>query len=63
MVMDIKYRLTRQRTHCRWDHSIPPLVTIEPGEVVELETKEASDGQPGRLLRHIGLPAPDIFVS
>ncbi|HLZ57800.1 MAG TPA: acetamidase/formamidase family protein [Ktedonosporobacter sp.] len=45
MSIDIKYRLTQERTHCRWDQSIEPLVTVEAGDVVELETKEASDGQ------------------
>lgn len=45
MAMDIKYRLTQERTHCRWDNSIAPLITVKAGEVVELETKEASDGQ------------------
>ena len=45
MAMDIKYRLTQEHTHCRWDQSIPPLITVEPGEIVELETREASDGQ------------------
>jgi acetamidase/formamidase len=44
-MMDIKYRLTQEQTHCRWDNSIAPLVTVEPGDVVELETKEASDRQ------------------
>jgi acetamidase/formamidase len=49
-VADIKYRLTQQvqaqfRTHCRWDNSIAPQVTVAPGDVVELETHEASDGQ------------------
>lgn len=45
MAMNIKYRLTQEHTHCRWDQSIAPLVTVEPGEIVELETREASDGQ------------------
>src|SRR5260221_2664486 len=45
MAMDSKYRLLEERTHCRWDNSIVPLVTVEPGDVVELETKEASDRQ------------------
>jgi len=45
MAMDSKYRLTQERTHCRWDNSIPPLLTVKAGEIVELETKEASDGQ------------------
>ncbi len=43
MSMDIKYRLSH--THCRWDQSIAPLAMVEPGDIVELETKEASDGQ------------------
>jgi len=43
--LDSKYRLTQEHTHCRWDNSIPPLLTIKAGEIVELETKEASDGQ------------------
>jgi acetamidase/formamidase len=47
MTMDIKYRLTQERTHCRWDQSIEPLITVAPGDIVELETKEASDGQIG----------------
>lgn len=42
-MLDIKYRLNH--THCRWDNSIEPLVTVEPGDIVELETKEASDNQ------------------
>jgi acetamidase/formamidase len=45
MAIDIKYRLNKAHTHCRWDNSIPPLVRVEPGDVVELETQEASDGQ------------------
>ncbi len=45
MAMNIKYRLTQEHTHCRWDQSITPLITVEPGEIVELETREASDGQ------------------
>src|SRR6266571_3264204 len=43
MSLDIKYRL--HQTHCRWDNSIAPLATVEPGDVVVLETKEATDGQ------------------
>lgn len=43
MFAEAKYRLAR--THCRWDQSIPPQVTVEPGDVVVFETQEASDGQ------------------
>ncbi len=39
------HHLTRGRTYARWDHSIPPLVTVQSGETVEFETKEASDNQ------------------
>src|SRR5258708_39853140 len=45
IMLDIKYRLTQEQTHCRWDNSMVPLVTVEPGDVVELATKEASDRQ------------------
>ncbi len=45
MSINIKYRLSREHTHARWDNSIAPLIRVEPGDVVELETKEASDGQ------------------
>ncbi len=38
MAMDSKYRLSDAHTHCRWDQSIPPKVTVGPGEVVKLET-------------------------
>ena len=43
--MALKHRLSQEHTHCRWDQSLTPLVTVEPGDIVELETKEASSGQ------------------
>ena len=39
------HHLTRERTHNRWDRSIGPLVSVQSGETVEFETKEASDNQ------------------
>ncbi|GCE50952.1 acetamidase/formamidase [Thermosporothrix hazakensis] len=43
MIPDVKYHL--HHTHNCWDQSIPPLVTVQSGDVVELETREASAGQ------------------
>jgi acetamidase/formamidase len=37
--------LTSERVHHVWDNSIPPLLTIDPGEVVTFETRESSDGR------------------
>ncbi len=45
MAFDIKYRLSQEHTHCRWDNSLAPLLKVESGEIVELETREASDKQ------------------
>jgi acetamidase/formamidase len=39
------HRLTRERVHYAWDKSIPPLLTIDPGETVVFETRESSDGR------------------
>jgi acetamidase/formamidase len=38
------HRLTREQVHYAWDNSIPPLLTIDSGETVVLETRDASDG-------------------
>jgi acetamidase/formamidase len=45
MSLDIKYRLSQEHTHARWDQTLAPLATVESGEIVELETREASDKQ------------------
>jgi acetamidase/formamidase len=34
-----------QHHHNGWDHSIPPVLTVAPGESVEFETVDASGGQ------------------
>ncbi|MGC8542730.1 MAG: acetamidase/formamidase family protein, partial [Vulcanisaeta sp.] len=33
------------RTHNKWDNSLSPIATIKDGDEVEVETREASDGQ------------------
>ena len=32
-------------THNKWDNSLSPVLTVKDGDVVEVETREASDGQ------------------
>ena len=32
-------------THNKWDNSLPPIATISDGDVISIETKEASDNQ------------------
>src|SRR5712691_3912282 len=33
------------KTHNRWHHAIPPAIEVEPGEEIELDTRDAFDGQ------------------
>ncbi len=59
-MLDIKYRLTQQHIHCRWDNSIAPLATVEPGDItVDLRVSEIVDA-PNWLISAF-LPL-DIFV-
>jgi acetamidase/formamidase len=37
--------LTSETTHNRWSRTIPPVLRVESGAVVEVHTKEATDGQ------------------
>lgn len=37
--------LTSDQTHARWSATIPPVVTVQSGAIVEVQTMEASDGQ------------------
>ncbi|MBA2394282.1 MAG: acetamidase/formamidase family protein, partial [Ktedonobacteraceae bacterium] len=37
----------RNQFHLAWDHSIPPLATIQSGEVVEFDLLDAAGGQIG----------------
>jgi acetamidase/formamidase len=32
-------------THNKWDNSLKPIISIKSGDVIEVETKEASDNQ------------------
>ena len=34
-----------QKGHNRWHHAISPAIEVSPGEEVELETRDAFDGQ------------------
>ena len=48
--------LERGRVHYTWDRNHPPVVEIEPGDVVHCETEEVSDGQvrPGTAASELG---------
>lgn len=39
--------LTREQTHNRFSRAIPPVLRVEPGAVVQVDTEEATDGQFG----------------
>ena len=51
------YRLDDRSPHAFWDHSLPPRVTIKPGDTVVFETMEASAGQITPASKHAGLAA------
>ena len=36
--------LSKEKTHNKWDKDLPPILSIAPGDVVEIETRESSDG-------------------
>ncbi len=40
-----EFTLGTENTHNRWSRTIPPVLTVPAGAVVEVRTKEASDGQ------------------
>jgi acetamidase/formamidase len=40
-----EYFLSKDQGHNRWSRTIPPVLTVPSGAVVEVETKEASDEQ------------------
>lgn len=40
-----QYTLGTENTHNRFSSTIPPVLTVPPGAVVEVRTKEATDGQ------------------
>lgn len=39
------HTIHRHSAHCYWDHSIPPVLRIAPGESVEFEVSDGSGGQ------------------
>lgn len=44
-VAKVQFRLTRDQTHNKFSASIPPVLTVPSGAVIEVETQEATDGQ------------------
>jgi hypothetical protein len=40
-----EYFLTDENTHNRWSRTIPPVLRVPSGAVIEVQTKEASDQQ------------------
>ncbi len=44
-VPEPEYFLTREQTHNKFSASIPPVLTVPSGAVIQVETEEASDGQ------------------
>ncbi len=43
--MSREHWLGKDKYHTHWDNSLPPLLEIEPGDVVHVETEEVSNGQ------------------
>lgn len=45
--VSVDYRLSDrdQNIHNAWDNSLDPILTVEPGEVVRFECRDATDGQ------------------
>jgi acetamidase/formamidase len=43
--MSREHVVERGKVHYKWDNSLPPVVEVEPGDVVHFETNEVTDGQ------------------
>jgi acetamidase/formamidase len=43
--VEAQFFLTREQTHNKFSRAIPPVLLVPSGAVVEVETKEGSDGQ------------------
>ncbi len=43
--LSVHHTIHSHQSHCGWDHSLPPQLTIAPGETVEMELNDASGGQ------------------
>lgn len=39
------HRVAREQRHLAWDNSIPPVLTVESGETIQIDAVEASGGQ------------------
>jgi acetamidase/formamidase len=44
-VAEVQFRLGSDQTHNQFSASIPPVLTVPSGAVIEVETQEATDGQ------------------
>ena len=40
----MNHRLDRSQAHYEWNNSLPPRLTIAPGDTVSFETRDAADG-------------------
>ena len=40
-----EHPLGKTASHCRWDHALPPALSVEPGDTVRLECHDSSGGQ------------------
>ncbi len=58
--MDARHTLHATQRHAGWDNSLPPVVTIEPGDSVELSCLDASGGQLGPASTSASLGALDL---
>src|SRR5437588_4054585 len=44
-MVGMEHSIERGKVHYKWDNSLPPAIEIEPGDIVDFETDEVSDGQ------------------
>ena len=40
----MNHRLDRSQAHYEWNNSLPPRLTLAPGDTVSFETRDAADG-------------------
>lgn len=60
MTVSPRYALSRERVHHAWDNAILPLLTINSGDSVVFETRDAADGEitPATTREDLLLPRP-----
>ena len=39
------HHVTETDRHCRWDKTIPPVLTVEPGDTIVFDTPDTINGQ------------------